>query len=106
MLYRFTQALHLRYFRYRTRNIHTTPPLRWHPDAHCSLHTMLSSRDMPLYLVAVKSFLRFYPKVAVLVHSDGSLEEGHIQLLKQHVPGIRVIRPAEADQRAREKLGD
>jgi hypothetical protein len=66
---------------------------------------MLSARDVPLYLPAIKSFLRFYSRVAVLVHSDGSLREPHVRLLQAHVPGIRIILPAEADTRARDMLG-
>jgi hypothetical protein len=66
---------------------------------------MLSARDVALYLPAVKSFLRFYPKIAVLLHSDGSLEESHVNLLRHHVPGLRVILPEEADERARQALG-
>jgi hypothetical protein len=105
MFYRLRQALHLGYFRFRTRRMHSTPPLPCDPAAACGLHTMLSARDVSLYLPAVKSFLRFYPKVAVVIHSDGSLDEQALALLRHHVPGVRVVLPAEADERARQRLG-
>src|SRR5436305_5219217 len=89
MLYRLRQALHRGYFRLRTRGIDATPPLACDPAAPCELHTMLGARDRMLYLPAVKSFLRFYPKVAVVVHSDGSLGAGDGDLLRRHVPGVR-----------------
>jgi len=105
MLYRLRQAFHQAYFRFRTRGIHDTPPLPCDPAASCSVHTMLSMRDLPMYLPAVKSLLRFQPSVAVVVHSDGSLDDDTAQLLRRHVPGIRVILGPEADERARKTLG-
>lgn len=105
MFYRLRQALHLKYFRYRTRHILQTPPLPCEPSAKCMLQTMLSKRDVPLYLPAIKSFLRFCSKVAVVVHSDGSLDDESVRLLQAHVPGLRVILPPEANTRADQKLG-
>jgi hypothetical protein len=66
---------------------------------------MLSAHDLPLYLLAIKSLLRFYPSVAVVVYSDGSLDEPGQSLLLRHVPGCRVVRTEEADRRAREVIG-
>jgi hypothetical protein len=67
---------------------------------------MLSAQDVPLYLVAVKSFLRFYNTVAVVVHSDGTLDGASAALIRRHVPGCRVIPAAEADDHARRSLGE
>jgi hypothetical protein len=105
MFYRLTQALHRGYFRFHTGRVRATPPLPCDPAAACELHTMLSARDVDLYLPAVKSFLRFHAQVAVVVHSDGSLDETTVALLRQHVPGVRIVLPAEADERARQALG-
>jgi hypothetical protein len=41
----------------------------------------------------------------VVVHSDGTLRPGEGELLRRHLPGVRLIWPAEADARAREALG-
>jgi hypothetical protein len=105
MFYRWRQALHQKYFRWRTRRILDTPPLPCDPAGNCSIHTMLSKRDMPMYLPAVKSLLRFCPSAAVMVHSDGSLDGDSVQLVQHHVPGARVILANEADERARQALG-
>lgn len=67
---------------------------------------MLSERDVPLYLVAIKSFLRHYAGVSVVVHSDGTLTHGSAALIRRHVPDCRIISAAEADDRARRVLGE
>jgi hypothetical protein len=69
------------------------------------MHTMLSARDVPMYLVAIKSFLRFYRSVAVVVHSDGSLEQHHEDRILRHVPGVEIIRFDAADELARQSVG-
>jgi hypothetical protein len=66
---------------------------------------MLGAADLPLYLVAVKSLLRFYNSVAVVVHSDGTLEARHERLLTEQVPGCTLIAAGTADERARHELG-
>jgi len=65
---------------------------------------MLSEGDLPLYLVAIKSFLRFYQDVGVVIHSDGSLSKASESILIKHVPGCRVVSAPIADQRASEAL--
>ena len=105
MMYRLRQKMHRGWFRLRTRKIDATPPLPCDPAAPCELHTMLSARDVPLYLPAVKSLLRFCRRIAVVVHSDGSLGGQDVEKLRRHVPGLRVVLPAEADDRARQVLG-
>ena len=72
MFYRLRRGLSYVRFRHRTGRIHSTPPMTCRGDAPCEIHTMLSDRDVPLYLVAIKSFLRFCQDVAVVVHSDGT----------------------------------
>jgi hypothetical protein len=104
-LYRFRQALHRGFFRLRTRKIDATPPLPCDPAAACELHTMLCARDLSMYLPAVKSLLRFARSLAVVVHSDGSLREQHLEMLRRHLPGMCVVLPTEADARARQALG-
>src|SRR5262249_26051230 len=105
MLYRFRQALHRGYFRLRTRGIHATPPLPCDPAAPCELHTMLSARDLPMYLPAVKSFLRFRPRLLVVVPTVGTPVAPVLDVLPPHAPGVRLVLPAEADARARDVLG-
>ncbi len=105
MLYRLRNALQYRRFAHSTRAL-ASRPLSCDPAALCQVHTMLTRRDVPMYLVAIKSLLRHYAKVAVVIHSDGTLTEGDAALLKRHVPGAVVIMAAEADARAAREIGD
>src|SRR5262249_55647883 len=75
------------------------------PAAGCEVHTMLGARDLQLYLLAIKSLLRFYRSVGVVIHSDGTLTPRMEAALRHHVPGCRLITPEVADARAREVLG-
>src|SRR5262245_59999251 len=104
MFYRLRKSISYSYFQYRTRNVLTSPPSRCNPSGACEVHTMLSSTDLPPYLVAVKSLLRFYDGMAIVILSDGSLNGGHVRLLQEHVPGCRIIDASEADLRAAQVL--
>jgi hypothetical protein len=105
MFYRLQMRLKYSYFKYRTRGIEATVPTPCDSASGCELHTMLGQRDLPMYLVAVKSLLRFYPAVAVVVHSDGTLTAEGEALLSRHVPGCKLLRAAETDAHARRVLG-
>jgi hypothetical protein len=105
MFYQLRSNFHYAYFKYQTRGIHKTPPLPCDPSAPCDLHTMLGLRDAPLYLVAIKSLLRFGPPVAVVIHSDGTLTPEWEATLRRHVPGCEVVSPAEGEERAAKALG-
>lgn len=106
MLYRLRQWAHRKAFRWSTRAIDATPPLACNPRAACAIHTMLSERDVPMYLPAIKSLLRFHRDLAVVVHSDGSLTRSAGVALQRHVPGIRLIDRAEADAGASSALAE
>ena len=105
MFFRLRNAVNQAYFKYRTRQIHASPPVPCDPDAGCELHTMLSARDVPLYLVAARSLLRFHPGFAVIVHDDGTLDAGSRSAVERTIPGCRIISAPEADDRARRTLG-
>jgi hypothetical protein len=105
MFYRFRQALHYARFRHATRDIARTAPIPCDRSAACAIHTMLSAADAPLYLVGIKSLLRFYSGVAVVIHSDGSLGPDDIAMLRQHIPGCTIVSVTEADARADQHLG-
>lgn len=104
MFYRLRNYLHYAHFRRCTRGIHGTPPTPCRPDAACEVHTMLSRHDLSLYLLAAKSFLRFHPDVAVVIHDDGSLDRAALDTVQRHVPGCRIVHAAEADRRAEQAL--
>jgi hypothetical protein len=104
MLYRLRNRLNYARFRQATRSIDDGPPVACDPAASCEVHTMLGSRDLHMYLIAITSLLRWCPAVRVAVHSDGSLGAAEIRRLERRVPGVRVIDAAEADRRAEERL--
>jgi hypothetical protein len=106
MFYSLVSKVNYSAFRISTHDVHASPPLECDPGAPCEIHTMLGGRDLPLYLVAIKSLLRFHGAVAVVIHSDGTLDPAHSATLHRHVPGCRIIPTAEADERARHVLGE
>jgi hypothetical protein len=106
MFYGLKNWLKYTAFSLRTRAIHKSPPLACDPAAGCEVHTMLGARDLPLYLLAIKSLLRFYRSVGVVIHSDGTLTPRMEATLRRHIPGCRLITPEAANARAREALGE
>jgi hypothetical protein len=104
MFYRLRKAINYRRFQLRTRLIMRCP-LACDPSAACAVHTTLCRDDLSLYMVAIKSFLRFCSSVAVVIHDDGTLDEASRRALEENIPGSRVIGAAEADQRAVRELG-
>lgn len=106
MLYRLRKRLNGVRFWAAARGVHRTPPTPCDPAADCTIHTMLGRADFLMYLVAVKSFLRFRPPARVFAHSDGSLTRGDESILRRHVPGIRIVTAGEADARAADALRD
>ena len=105
MFYRLRRRVNYSRFCLATREIHASPPISCDGGNHCEIHTMLSRDDFPLYLVAIKSFLRFYREVGVVVHSDGTLDARCEARLRQHIPGCRIVPYHEADRLALDRLG-
>ena len=81
-----------------------TPPIRCNPEAAVEYISLVCHRDVNIYILATKSFLRFYSNVAVVVHSDGTLTRGDIINLRGQIPGIHIISRQEADERVAAKL--
>jgi hypothetical protein len=104
MFYRLRRHLNYTQFRLWTRRIHASPPIACNTEPSCEIHTMLSQADVPLYLVAIKSLLRFYQDVGVVIHSDGTLSEDSEAMLINHLPGCRIVSASSADQHASQVL--
>lgn len=81
------------------RSVLTTPPIKCNPDAAVEYISLICHRDVSIYILATKSFLRFYSDVSVVVHNDGTLTQRDIEVLQHHIPGLRVISRREADDR-------
>jgi hypothetical protein len=104
MFFRLQKSAHYALFRYRTRALQRSRPIPCNIAAACEVHTMLTLSDVPMYLVAIKSLLRFYQDLAVVVHSDGSLDQAAVRSIERHVPGARFVDPHEAAARAATSL--
>jgi hypothetical protein len=57
-----------------------------------------------MYITAIKSLLRYYNDIAVVVHDDGSFTEYDKQLVEDHIGGVTVIDKATADAVVAEKM--
>ncbi len=74
-----------------------TPARRCNPSARVELHTLTAHHHVSMYITAVKSLLRYYDDLAVVVHDDGSLDATDAAHLGEHVNGVRIIDRASAD---------
>jgi len=88
------QRMHLKLL---TRPVFETSVIGVESSAEVEIHSLTGHRHLPVYLLAIKSLLRFYHKVAVVVHDDGSLIPKDCQLLKKHISGIKIIHRQKAD---------
>lgn len=71
------------------------------------IHSLVCKRDLKMYLWAIRSLL-YYTKLncPVVVHDDGTLNEADYQLLKQSLPGVKIIPREVADCIIAQKLKD
>jgi hypothetical protein len=62
------------------------------------IHTLLTSRDVSMYLWAIRSLLYYSEiKCPVVVHDDGKLTAEDYATLQESLPGIKIISRQEAD---------
>jgi hypothetical protein len=73
------------------RPVLRTPPIVLGNGGGPILISQLCHRDVLMYLVAVKSFVRFLPAYRVCIVNDGSLDEGDRDVLRTHIPGIEIF---------------
>jgi len=89
---------------FKFRKIKNTPPLECNPQAETQIHSLICHPHLNLYLAAIKSFLRYYTDVSVVVHDDGSLTISDIESLKKHIGGVKIFTKAESNKLATLKL--
>lgn len=92
---RYYQALHS-----ALSKVLTIPPAKCNPHAATEIHLQTSSQDLTMAILALKSFLRFYNDVAIVVHGDHSLTSNSYSLLRDQVSGIKCVSPKDADRLA------
>ena len=68
-----------------------TGPIATNPHAKTTIHSAVPHRYVYAYLIAIKSLLQYDGDYAICVHDDGSLTSDDKQLIKIHLPHVRII---------------
>jgi len=71
------------------RGILKTPRVRAKDDG-CVIVSLVSHRDLWMYLVSAKSFAHFFQQGRFVVINDGSLTEGDMRILREQIPEIEI----------------
>lgn len=96
MLWRIRRRLAQARFDLACRGIKATGPLR-HRDAPIRVVSMVGTRDLAMYLVAVKSFYARIPGGEIVVLDDGTLTEADRATLVRHLGAPRIERIAAVE---------
>lgn len=81
----------------RSLKYRNTPYSYCEKAADTEIHSLLMHKHVGMYILAIKSFLRFYHDVAVVVHDSGDLKLADKKLLEENIVNIRIIALPEAD---------
>ena len=81
-----------------------SPPAVVGAGATCEVHSLVCSRDVVLYLAAVKSLVQRWDALRFVVHDDGSLDARAVSTLQEHVRGVEVVSALAADARVADTL--
>jgi hypothetical protein len=97
---KFKALRHASMWQYRRLLERTEPIITVPGDAAWLTAAMLCGRStLHKGIGAVKSFLRFLPKeIDLHWHDDGSLSDADKNLVRRHLPGVRIISRREADK--------
>lgn len=106
MFYRLRNSIKYAIFNLQTKNILSTPPISMATSPKYSLHALVCERDLQMYLLSVKSFITRVKGAQVIAHSDGTLSNKSVDILKEHLPGIKIISRDAADTRAMRELDE
>lgn len=73
------------------RSVLNTAPVKAGNEGGPIILTQLCHRDVLMYLVAIKSFVRFLPASRICILGDGSLNVRDVELLRQHISGVEIF---------------
>jgi len=85
------------------KQVLNTPPARCNPHAAVEVHSVTCHRHLLLYVLAIKSLLRFTQDLVIVAHDDGTLSPEDKKVLREHIRSIRIVHKDEADRKM-EKL--
>lgn len=86
------------------RKVLNTPPLKANPKSGTKIVSLVCHRDLNMYILSIKSFLRFYNDINITVFDDGSLEDEDVKKLKHHIKGIDIYKRSYTDNQVKQKL--
>ena len=86
------ETLSLRRKLIKFKSILDTPPLACNPKATTEVHMLTCHKHLYFCILAIKSLLRFYNNVRIVVHDDGTLSSDDQRLLTSHVVGASLRR--------------
>src|SRR5665647_2855179 len=78
-------------------NISKTPAVSCVSHGRPEIHSVICHRHTYNYILAIKSLLRFYTDVTVIVHDDGSLTKKDKDTIRKHIKNINIIDRDYAD---------
>jgi hypothetical protein len=81
-----------------------TYPVKCNTSASAEVHTLVCHHHLHRYILAIKSFLKFYGNICVVAHDDGTLSGTDKKILTEHISGIRIICKDDADKMMSEAL--
>lgn len=91
MFYKLKDSARRFIFNAKSRSIWQTSPVTLTAKNGVAVLSLMCHRDMQMYLIALKTFLRHVDIEAVFIVNDGSLLDEDIALLKKHVPQINIL---------------
>jgi hypothetical protein len=96
MLYRLRTQLARKRFELRCQVVRATPPLR-PVAAPVTIVSMVSHRDLIMYLIAIKSFYRRLGRGKIVTIDDGSLTADDRDLLTEHLGRPTIVALSSLD---------
>jgi len=94
MLHKIKDKARRLWFDWRCQDILSLPPFASNQDA-LTIVSMVSHKDILMYLLAVKSLCHRLRRGQVIVVNDGSLTVDDALLLSDHLPGSRLLKAEE-----------
>ncbi len=85
-------------------SVTNTPPFKCNVKARVEVHSLVSHKHLYMYILAIKSFLRFYDNVLIIAHDDGTLNRADIKSLKKHIGNIKLVSIIEANKAVKDIL--
>lgn len=89
MLFKTREKAKRLWFKIRAREILSTPPIK-PTQSGLKLLSMVSHRDLIMYLIAVKSVYSFLGTGQIVVVGDGTLTPEDIEILKRHLSPVEI----------------